>query len=338
MTDQATKVLTLDAAAEADFIAGRIRSHLGKALRRRGAVVAVSGGIDSAVTAALCAHAVGPNRVLAVMMPERDSSPDTAELSTLTVEHLGVRSVEADITSTLESLGCYARRDKAYQIALPEYGEGWQAKILLPSASLTSSMQRAEMIALSPEGREFRRTLPVEAYLQIVAATNFKQRVRKMLEYYYADSENYAVIGTANRLEYDQGFFVKVGDGAADMKPIAHLYKTQVYQLAEYLDLPAAIRGREPTTDTYSLPQSQAEFFFDIPVEQFDVCLYGLNQGMDAVAISSLAGLDVEVVETVLASIERKRRTTKYLHSQPLLAREVPEISAELAGGDISET
>lgn len=338
MTRLATNVMALDAAAEADFITGTIRTHIAKTLRRRGAVVAVSGGIDSAVTAALCARAVGPDRVLAVMMPERDSSPDTVELSRLTIEHIRARSVERDITAILESVGCYARRDEAYRMVLPEYGDGWHAKILLPSASQTSAMQRAEVIALSPDGREVRRPLPVQAYLQVVAATNFKQRVRKMLEYYYADLENYAVIGTANRLEYDQGFFVKVGDGAADMKPIAHLYKTQVYQLAEYLGLPTAVREREPTTDTYSLPQSQAEFFFDIPIEQFDVCLYGANQRLDGATISSLAGLEIDVVEAVLASIERKRRTTQYLQTRPILAREVPEIAVDPAGGGTGET
>src|SRR5690606_30847455 len=118
------------------------------------------------------------------------------------------------------------------------------------------------------------------------AATNFKQRVRKMMEYHYADRFNYAVIGTPNRLEYDQGFFVKNGDGSADLKPIAHLYKTQVYRMAEHLGVPAEICRRAPTTDTYSLEQSQDEFYWALPYQKLDVCLFALNNGIPADAIA----------------------------------------------------
>ena len=134
--------------------------------------------------------------------------------------------------------------------------------------------------------------MPPAAYLQIVAATNFKQRVRKMMEYYHADRLNYAVAGTPNRLEYDQGFFVKLGDGAADVKPIAHLYKTQVYALAEYLGVPEEIRRRPPTTDTFSLPQTQEEFYFALPYAKMDLCLYGHNHGVPAAEVAAAAGSD----------------------------------------------
>jgi len=161
--------------------------------------------------------------------------------------------------------------------------------------------------------------LTPEAYLGIVAATNFKQRARKMMEYHYADLLQYAVAGTPNRLEYDQGFFVKNGDGAADFKPIAHLYKSQVYQLAAHLGVPEEIRRRPPTTDTYSLEQSQEEFYFTLPLEQMDLCLYAKDHGIPAADLVTAVGLDQGMVERVYEMIEAKRKVAKYLHAHSIV-------------------
>jgi NAD+ synthase len=165
--------------------------------------------------------------------------------------------------------------------------------------------------------------LDLPAYLGIVAATNFKQRTRKMLEYYHADRLNCAVAGTPNRLEYDQGFFVKLGDGAADVKPIAHLYKTQVYQMAEFLQLPESIRNRPPTTDTYSLPQSQEEFYFSLPYDKMDLVLYGKNHGYPPSAIGAGMGLTTAQVERVFRDIDGKRRVAHYLHAAPVILEDI---------------
>jgi NAD+ synthase len=161
-----------------------------------------------------------------------------------------------------------------------------------------------------------------------VAATNFKQRTRKMLEYYHADRLNYAVTGTPNRQEYDQGFFVKLGDGASDIKPIAHLYKTQVYQMAEFLGVPAEICNRPPTTDTYSMPQTQEEFFFSVPYGKMDLCLYGKNNGLSPGEVSAAAEMTAEQVDRVYRDIDAKRNATRYLHAPPLLIDKVEEISS----------
>jgi NAD+ synthase len=174
------------------------------------------------------------------------------------------------------------------------------------------------VVVHDPSGREHAARLSQSAYLTIVAATNFKQRVRKMLEYFHADRLNYAVAGTPNLLEYDQGFFVKNGDGAADFKPIAHLYKSQVYQIAAALGVPDAIRTRPPTTDTYSLPQSQEEFYFSLPYDQMDLCLYAKNHGVSAAECGEALGLRAEQVERVYRDIERKREFARYLHKPPL--------------------
>ena len=168
--------------------------------------------------------------------------------------------------------------------------------------------------------------MPPDAYRELLAATNMKQRVRKLQEYTWADRLSYAVVGTPNLLEYDQGFFVKLGDGAADIKPIAHLYKTQVYQLAEHLDVPERIRTRKPTTDTYSLPQTQEEFYFSLPFEQMDLCLYGHNNGIAPAGLAEAIGISAEDVQRVYDDIDQKRRTTRYLHLPPQLVAPVSEV------------
>jgi NAD+ synthase len=161
--------------------------------------------------------------------------------------------------------------------------------------------------------------MPIDVYLGVVAATNMKQRTRKQIEYYHADRLNFAVAGTPNRLEYDQGFFVKNGDGSADVKPIAHLYKSQVYQLADYLGVPDEIRARTPTTDTYSLAQTQEEFYFGLPLRKLDLCLYALNHGIPAAMVAPMVGLTPGQVEEVYRDVTGKRLSSRYLHEPPML-------------------
>ena len=311
-------LLQIDAAAVVERIAQAIRSHVHETLHRRGAVVGLSGGVDSSVVAALCAHALGPDHVVALLMPERDCSGEALWLGRLMAERLGIHPIVEDIAPTLEAAGCYRRQVEAIRTAFPEYGEGWRCKLTLPSILEGDRLNVFSLTVEDPAGARRTSRLSPAAYRQLVAATNFKQRTRKMMEYYHADRLQYAVAGTANRLEVDQGFFVKQGDGAADFKPIAHLYKTQVYALAEHLDVPLAIRGRPPTTDTFSLPQTQEEFYFALPYGQMDLCLWGRDHGMPVDALAAEAGLTSAQVERVYRDIDAKRRTTRYLHVPPL--------------------
>ena len=317
--------LAVDAAAEVAEIGGKIRAYLTR-VRRKGLVVAMSGGIDSSVVAALSVQALGRRKVLGLLMPERESSGETLRLSRMMADALGIETIVEDISPVLEAVGCYRRRDEAIRLVHPGFGPGYKAKIVLPSVIDSDRYRIFSVVILTPEGREVKARLTPESYLGIVAATNFKQRVRKMLEYHHADRLNYAVAGTPNRLEYDQGFFVKLGDGAADVKPIAHLYKTQVYQLAAHLGLPAEIQTRPPTTDTYSMPQSQEEFYFSLPYGRMDLCLFGKNNGIQIAEVASATGLTEEQVGRVYRDIDQKRATTEYLHLPPQLIAEVPEV------------
>jgi NAD+ synthase len=204
-------------------------------------------------------------------------------------------------------------------MVVPEYGEGWKCKLTLPSILEGDRLNLTQHTVEDPQGRQRSERMPLAGYLQMVADTNFKQRTRKMMEYYHADRLNYAVAGTPNLLEYDQGFFVKQGDGAADFKPIAHLYKTQVYALAEYLGVPAEIRSRKPTTDTFSLAQGQDEFYFALPYPEMDLCLWGHNHSVAPADLAPVVGLTADQVQRVYLDIEAKRRVSRYLHATPLL-------------------
>jgi NAD+ synthase len=318
--------LRIDPRAETDRIGERLRHYLGHDLKRRGIVLGLSGGIDSSVTAALAVRALGKNKVFGILMPERHSESESRVLGQLVADSLGMSCIEENISGILEAVGFYRRYDATVREVVPEYGPGWVSKIVIEGVASGGGYTTFALVAQDPSGATVRKRLPLKSYLEIVASTNFKQRTRKMMEYYHADRLNYAVAGTPNRLEYDQGFFVKGGDGLADVKPIAHLYKCQVYQLAEYLNIPSEIRERPPTTDTYSMAQGQDEFYFAVPHQQMDFCLYGKNHGVDVNSVAEAAGLLQEKVEFIWEDIERKRATTRYLHLRPLLVEDITEI------------
>lgn len=317
------ELLKIDPAAEADRIAATIRGFL-RDMKKRGAVLGLSGGVDSSVTAALCARACGPQSVLGIFMPETDSSPVSMTLGRRAADALGIRTELEDISEILRAAGCYRRRDAAIRSVIPEYGDEYGAKIVLPDLLGAAVYPLYSVVVRSPAGEERKVRLPLEAYLAIVAATNFKQRTRKMMEYYHADRLNYAVAGTPNRLESDQGFFVKNGDGAADFKPIAHLYKSQVYALAQYLKVPPEIVARQPTTDTYSLQQSQEEFYFTLPYEQMDIAAFACDHGIAAADAAAELALSVNKLERVYQLIESRKRAARYLHMSALLCGELP--------------
>jgi NAD+ synthase len=310
--------LDIDAGAAAATIAETIRAQVLANLRRKGTVVGISGGVDSAVVAALCTRALGKERVLGLFMPERHSSEDALRLGSLVAATLGIETCTVDISGVLEAAGCYRGQEEVLRKAVPGYGPGWQFKLVLPSILDGERLNVTRLTVRSPDGATQTSRLGYRDYLQLVAATNYKQRVRKMTEYYHADRLSYAVAGTPNRLEYDQGFFVKQGDGAADFKPIAHLYKTQVYALARYLGVPEEVRQRPPTTDTFPLAQTQEEFYFALPYAQMDMCLYAVDHQVPAKDVAQALSLSEEQVERVFRDIVAKRRATHYLHQPPL--------------------
>jgi NAD+ synthase len=330
MTAFTRQVLDFDPEATAARLAQRLQETVIKRLRRRGVVVAMSGGVDSSCVAALAVRALGPQRVFGLMMPERDSGAESLRLATDLARQLGIAHEVRDITAVLEAVGYYQLSDEAVRSVFPAFSPQCRWKTVLPGNRLESQALNAFFVVVcTPDGAEQRVRLTPEAYLQIVAAANFKQRARKMLEYYYVDRLVFASASTPNRVEYDQGFFVKAGDGAGDVKPIASLYKTQVHRLAEHLGVPSSIVPRSPTTDTFSMSQSQLqeEFYFSVPYPEFDLILWAKNHSVSAGEVAAVLGFSTEQIARVYQDIEQKRRTTRYLHAPPQLLEPVPEVA-----------
>jgi len=308
-----SEYLPLDGDAELSKITNGIKDVLRTRVKRRGLVVAMSGGIDSSVSAALSVKALGPDKVYGILLPEKDSSSDSVKKGEILAKHLGIKYEINDIAPTLEAIGCYKWRDRAIKEAFPEYQDNWKNKITITGGT-QGGINHFNLVVQKPDGQILEKRLELNAYLQIVAATNFKQRIRKTLEYFHADRLNYAVVGTPNRVEYDQGFFVKNGDGSADIKPIAHLYKTQVYRMAEYLKLPEIICNAIPTTDTYSMPQGQDEFYYALPFKEMDIALWAFNNNLPESELAKLLDISEEQAGYVYTDITLKRKTTAHLH------------------------
>jgi NAD+ synthase len=310
--------IRIDPGRETDRLVEAMRRVVGGNLHKRGAVIGISGGIDSSVCLALSVKAFGPERVLGITMPESDSNPESARLARTLARTFGVQYLVEDMTAALAGFNTYRRRDEAMKNVFPEYDATYRAKIVLPSAlSAKDQINLFQLTIISPEGETKTQRLPLAEYLQIVAASNFKQRSRMSMLYYHADRLNYAVIGTGNKNEHEQGFFVKYGDGGADIKPIAHLFKTQVFQLAAYLGVPEEIQKRTPTTDTYSAECTQEEFFFRVPFEVGDSVWYAMEKGIPPAEVARELGLSEEQVVNIQKDIQRKIRATEYLRAEP---------------------
>lgn len=313
-------VLDLDPAAESARIEAWLRNEIARTLHRRGAIVAVSGGVDSAVCAALAQRALGKERVEALFLPERGSSTASRDRAHELCAGLGVTLREQDIEPALQALGCYRLQDEAIASVFPGLPPGARHKITIAGDLLERDRSNLfDLTAEDAQGTLHRARLPLDAYLQLTAATNMKQRVRKLLEYSRAEARNFAVIGTPNRLEYELGFFVRGGDGLACIKPIAHLYKTQVQALAAHVGVPRSIRDQPPSTETYTLPQTQEEFFFALPLAQLDLLLWARDHDLPPASIAAGMQLAPQQVERALRDIEQKHRVAERLDRAALV-------------------
>lgn len=301
-------------------ITEKLKEDILVTLKRKGAVVGISGGIDSSVSLALTAKALGPDRVLGIMLPEKDSNSESRELALKLAQQLGVHTIEENITSALDGFGCYRRRDEAVTAIFPEYKSiDYTMKIGINPNGISHNLPPVfSLTIIDKKGFSKSKLLPAKEYLQIVAASNFKQRCRMSMLYYHAERMYYAVVGTPNKHEVEQGFFVKHGDGAADVMPIANLYKTQVYQVAEYLGIPKEIIERTPTSDTYSAEQTQQEFFFQLPFKEMDMIWYGYENDYEPAEVAEILGKTGEEIKSIYGNFIRKQKTTEYLRMAPI--------------------
>lgn len=304
---------------EINLISVKLKKDILGVLKRKGAVIGISGGIDSSVTLALAVKALGADNVLGILLPEKDSSPESKEFALKLADRFNVKTIEENITDALNGFGCYRRRDEAVSSVFPEYNPiDYNMKIGINQSGLSHFLPPVfSLTIIGSDGIEKSKIIPIKEYLQIVAASNFKQRCRMSILYYHAERLHYAMIGTPNKHEVEQGFFVKYGDGGADIMPIAHLYKTQVYQLAEYLEIPKEIINRTPTSDTYSAEQTQEEFFFQMPFHELDLIWYGLENEISAAEVGNIINKSTIEIEMIYNNLKRKQKTTEYLRMAP---------------------
>ncbi len=309
-----------DIESKISFITKKLKEDIVTVLKRKGAVVGISGGIDSSVTLALAVKALGARNVIGIMLPEKDSSDESRELALKVANQFGVQTIEENITKALEGFGCYQRRDEAVTSVFPEYNpKDFKMKIGINPQAINNNLPPVfSLTIIDKNGLSKSKLLPIKEYLQIVAASNFKQRCRMSMLYYHAERMHFAVIGTPNKHEVEQGFFVKHGDGGADIMPIAHLYKTQVYQLAEHLEIPKEIIGRTPTSDTYSAEQTQEEFFFQLPFHEMDMIWYGYENGHEPAEVGETLGKTEAEIRSIYRNFIRKQKTTDYLRMSPI--------------------
>jgi len=316
-------VLKLECAKEtertADFIARTIKVDM----RKKGAVVGLSGGIDSAVVCALCVRAFGPEKVLGVLLPEKECSPQSEEYAMIQANQLGIRTEKRDMTPVLENLGVYENRDQLVRKNFPGFDpKTWRYKIVLPQDLLDSDrLNFFTLVVQSPDGSEQKKRLSSKDYMEIVASTNMKQRTRMVYLYYFAEKNNYAVVGTTNRTEGRQGFFVKYGDGGVDLEPLGHLYKLQVYALAKHLDVPKEIIERPPSPDTYTAEVSDTEFFFSVPFDILDPFLWAEENDVPVEEIQTVLSLSEDQYKRLKRNVEMKIKATwHFLQTPPTLS------------------
>lgn len=314
------EILVIDNVREVcDGIIASMRNNLHSVLRRRGGIVGISGGIDSSVTFALAEKAFGADNLRGIILPERDSSSDSRLFAENLADKFGVEYIVENISGALEGFGCYARRDDAIKNVIPDFDPVKDKSKIEIKQSIGTNMPPLSYITVIKENGEVKsKLLPSKEYLQIVAASNFKQRSRMAMLYYHAERLHFAVIGTPNKHEVEQGFFVKYGDGGADMMPIGHLYKTQVYQLAEYLGIPQEIIERVPTTDTFSAEQTQEDFFYQMPFQEMDLLWFGWENDYDPKEVAKVMDYSPEEVSSIYRNFERKKNTTEYLRQKPI--------------------
>ncbi len=313
-----TDVLKIDPAEETRRIADFVVEETRKVHRRNGVIVGLSGGIDSAVMVAIAVKALGKNKVLGLVLPERESNPISRQYAISHAQDLGIEFREVDITPTVDSVLAYDRRDEIIRSMTPGYTPGCKYNITLPTDLLERNAFSFYVLqVLLADGTVAKKRLNMDEFRAITSFANIKIRSRMIHLYAEAERRNLLVAGTTNRTEMILGDFCKYGDGGTDIEALAHLYKNQIYQLAAHLGVIGEIIQREPSPDTFSLPVSDHEFFFRIPFSKIDFLLYAWEHQVPSEETASVLELSQEAVKRAFQDFASKNRATMHLREMP---------------------
>ncbi len=312
------EALKIDAALESEKAAQFVVEHTRDKLRRRGVVVGLSGGIDSAVMASLAVKAMGKENVFGLIMPEKESNPVSSSYAEAHAQELGIETKKVDLTTAVDAVGSYKERDDFIASLVPAYTPECKYNIRLPTDLLERSALNFYTLCVElPDGSLEKKRLDPKAFRALTAFANIKIRSRMIRLYFEAESRNMIVAGTTNRTEFLLGDFCKFGDGGTDLEPLSHLYKDQIYQIADFLSVTSEIKERTPSPDTFSLPVSDQEFFFRIPFDKLDLLLYAWEHDVSPAETASVIDLDEEAVQRAFADFSSKYRATEHLRELP---------------------
>ena len=298
-----------------------IKEEVFEIFQKKGVVIGMSGGIDSAVTAALCAKSIGSEKVLGLILPEKESDPKSQELAQLIAKKFNIETKPIDITNILESFGVYHNKEKIVKEKFPNFNEKCKYRVIVPS-KMENNIGIPFLEILDDENNLHKLKISSFDFLNLTAATSIKHRVRMTMLYYYAEKNNFTVIGTTNKTEYLQGYFVKYGDGGSDIEPLIHLYKSQIYQLAEKLQLPEEIIKQEASPDVWSFTTNDEEFFYAVPYNVVDLILYARENNFSVEEILKHSKLSPKKIEMLIQFQNQKENKSKHMRENPHAIKE----------------
>jgi len=307
-------ILKIDPEKELEKLSKFIVDQVNIVFHRKGIVVGLSGGIDSACISALAVHAVGKDKVVGLVLPEKESNPISSEYAIKHAQAMGIEHRQIDITPTVDSIVSYKWRDEFIQKLIKEYQPGYKYNITLPTDLLErDSFNFYKLQVQMPDGEIKTKRLNLNDFRTITSFANIKIRARMLHLYAEAERRSLVVAGTTNRTEFILGDFCKYGDGGTDIEPLSYLYKNQIYQLSEYLKVIPEIVNRQPSPDTFSLPVSDQEFFFRIPFDKLDHLLYAWEHDIPSSKAAKTLDLSEDAVIRAYKDFKSKNNVTAHL-------------------------
>ena len=293
-----------------------VKEEILEKFQRKGAVIGISGGIDSAVMASICTRSVNPKQVLGLIMPEKESDPSSQILAEKIANQLGIETKIIDITSILESFGVYENKEKIIKEKFSNFNNNCMYSVRVPS-KFGNSIGIPFLEILDDKNKKHQIKISASEFLTLTASSSIKHRVRMTLLYYYAEKNNFCVVGTTNKSEFLQGYFVKYGDGGTDIEPLSNLYKSQIYQIGEFLNIPREIHEKDASPDIWSLKTSDEEFFYSVPYHIVDLILYARENNMTESEIEKISDLSLEQIKKLLQFQNQKQVKSQHMREIP---------------------